>query len=339
MGTVVAISRIVLVVVFATAGVGKLLDLDGSRRAVRDFGVPDRLAGISGLLLPLAELATALALALRPSAQWGGAAALLLLVAFIGGIANALRHGVSPDCHCFGQLHSAPAGRATLIRNGVLAVLAAVVLIEGTGPAIDSWVNARSAAELVAIGLGLIAAVLAVVLVQLRAENRQLATDLNVAAKLASSAPPGLPVGAHAPEFALQSMDGEQVTLAALRARTPVLLVFASPYCPSCTEVFPAIRRWEQTLQQRLRIAVVTSGSAKENESLRKEHGLQTVLLQEDREMIVSYRIRSTPTAVLITSEGRIASEPAESVFGIEPLVRLTLRGDGVAAVPEGSFA
>src|SRR5436190_9813873 len=118
MDTVVVLSRIVLAVVFATAGVGKLLDLEGSRRAVRDFGVPDGLANAAGLLLPIVELAVAVGLIFAPTAQWAGAAALLLLLLFIGGITNALRHGVAPDCHCFGQIHSEPAGKGTLIRNG-----------------------------------------------------------------------------------------------------------------------------------------------------------------------------------------------------------------------------
>ena len=38
------------------------------------------------------------------------AAALALLLAFVGGIVVNLARGTTPDCHCFGQLHSEPAG-------------------------------------------------------------------------------------------------------------------------------------------------------------------------------------------------------------------------------------
>ena len=62
MPTIVLGLRILLAVVFVTAGVGKLLDLAGSRQAVRDFGVPDSLAGAVGTLLPGVELATGVAL-------------------------------------------------------------------------------------------------------------------------------------------------------------------------------------------------------------------------------------------------------------------------------------
>ena len=37
-----------------------------------------------------------------------------------------------------------PVGPWTLVRNGVLAALAAVLVIHGRGPAIDDWVAARS---------------------------------------------------------------------------------------------------------------------------------------------------------------------------------------------------
>ena len=42
-------SSIILAVVFAVAGVTKLLDREGSRAAARSFGVPDRLVGVVGL--------------------------------------------------------------------------------------------------------------------------------------------------------------------------------------------------------------------------------------------------------------------------------------------------
>src|SRR4051812_23759024 len=110
MSTIVLAAQIVLAVVFATAAVGKLLDLKGSRKAMEDFGVPKPLAPFLGTLLPFAELAVAVALIPVPTARWGALVGLVLLTGFIAGIASALRRGKAPDCHCFGQIHSAPAG-------------------------------------------------------------------------------------------------------------------------------------------------------------------------------------------------------------------------------------
>src|SRR5204863_9817754 len=51
-----------------------------------------------------------------------------------------------PDCHCFGQLHSAPAGPKTLARNGGLATLAASVLVVGAGGAMPGWAGVAAGA-------------------------------------------------------------------------------------------------------------------------------------------------------------------------------------------------
>src|SRR5262249_33556423 len=58
----VLVGRLALAGVFAVAGAAKLADRAGTRDAVAAFGVPERLASPAGLLLPLAELATAVLL-------------------------------------------------------------------------------------------------------------------------------------------------------------------------------------------------------------------------------------------------------------------------------------
>ena len=231
MATAVLALRLVLAGVFLIAGIGKLRDLPGSRRAVADFGVPERAAHLVGLLLPLAEIAIAISLVPAPSARWGALAAAILLAAFIAGIARALSRGERPDCHCFGQIHSEPAGRSTLVRNGVLFAFAVVIVAYGSGPAIDDWVSARSAAELAAAGLGIWAVAAAMYAWTLRARNQTLVNDLRVAQRAGEvGASLGLPVGTEAPAFALEDMRGEPATLTGLLERgKPALLLFVSP--------------------------------------------------------------------------------------------------------------
>ena len=72
-------ARILLCAVFLVAGMAKLADLAGSRQAMRDFGVPGKLADIFGLLLPVAELAIAIALLIPITVWWGAIGALGLL--------------------------------------------------------------------------------------------------------------------------------------------------------------------------------------------------------------------------------------------------------------------
>ena len=121
-------ARLLLAAVFLVAGLAKLADRAGSRKALVDFGVPVALAAPLGLLLPLAEIAVPAALVSIPSAWWGAVGALALLLLFVAGISVNLARGRKPDCHCFGQLHSTPAGWPTLVRNAVLAAIAGFVV-------------------------------------------------------------------------------------------------------------------------------------------------------------------------------------------------------------------
>ena len=121
-------SRLLLAAVFAVAALAKLADREGSRQAVVAFGAPRPLAAPLALALPLAELAVAVLLLPAATALAGALGALGLLLLFSAAIALNLVRGREPECHCFGQLHSAPAGPRTLVRNGLLAVVAALTL-------------------------------------------------------------------------------------------------------------------------------------------------------------------------------------------------------------------
>jgi uncharacterized membrane protein YphA (DoxX/SURF4 family)/thiol-disulfide isomerase/thioredoxin len=325
-GTFVLAVQVLLATVFATAGVGKLLDRSGSRTALQAFGVPRGAIGALVYLLPAAELATAVALIFHATARWGAVAALLLLLTFIYGIARALAQGVAPDCHCFGQIQSSPAGRGTLVRNGVLAALAAVVIVHGPGTSLNAWVDARSAAELAAVALGIVAVVLAGIGTRLWLDNRTLRRERDDERAVIAGFPPGLPVGAEAPEFALTGLDGETTSLAGLlEPGRPVALVFVSPTCGPCRDLLPDLARWQVTLSERLTIGVVSSGSADDNASV-GELELGNIGLQDKIELMQAYRVTATPSAVMVAPTGRIASAVSAGADMIAPLIRVALR-------------
>jgi thiol-disulfide isomerase/thioredoxin len=323
-----------LAVVFTTAGVAKLLDRPGSRDALRGFGVPGGLVPAGIVLLPLAELGAAIALVPTPTAQWGGVVALLLLLAFAAAIGNAIRQGRAPDCHCFGQLSSAPAGRSTLIRNLILAAPAAYVAIDGPGPSLSAWISDRTAAELVAIAACLAAAALGTLAARLWRENRTLRRDLESARDRLAALPRGLPVGSLAPGFTAQSMrSGTAVTLDSLLARRrPVVLVFVSPGCGPCQELFKDASRWQVALADDITVAFITEGDRADN-LVALQNGSGDLLIQDGWEVGEAYKVGNTPTAVAISPDGRIATALV-SGDGIEPLVRLTVRQHAMASEP-----
>ncbi len=61
MDVVLLVARVLLASVFGVAGLAKIADCAGSRQALIDFGVPVRVATPLSIVLPLAEIAVALA--------------------------------------------------------------------------------------------------------------------------------------------------------------------------------------------------------------------------------------------------------------------------------------
>ena len=349
MGSAVLAARALIAAVFITAGAGKLADLPGSRTALVGFGVPERAAAPLGLLLPLAELATAVAMLIGPSAQWGAAAALILLLAFMAGIYSALRRGEAPDCHCFGAIHSAPVNSRLIMRNGVLAAVAVFVLGWGPGPGLDGWVSARSAAELVAVGTGIAALALLALATEQWLEIRRLRVAL-LEAEAAGGIAEGLVVGAKAPSFEVLDADGEKLSLASLLARgRPALLVFMSAGCGPCEAMLPEFERLRDTLADQLTIGLVgrwtidrymsardAAGGLNLPDARNQDEALDRALA-ELVEVFTAYGLKATPSAVVVSREGTIATTTVNGHPAIEALIRLTL--SRIGASPAASMA
>jgi len=142
------LARLLLAAVFLLAGIAKYADPKGTTKALTNFGLPRALAAFFALVLPFAELGVAAALIPVGLAWYGACAALALLAIFVIGIAVTLLRGRKPDCRCFGQLHSAPVGASTLIRNGVLGAVAAWLVWMGrlrVGPSV--WEHLAAAGD------------------------------------------------------------------------------------------------------------------------------------------------------------------------------------------------
>src|SRR5688572_30140471 len=131
MDIVLLILRLILFGIFTLAVVGKLLDLEGAERAVKDFGIPESLAKLASWLLLIAEGVIGLMFLFNPTAWFAAAAALLLLGVFIVGMSVQIRKGNGSECHCFGQIHSEPVSYKSLMRNVVFAVMALVLTVSG----------------------------------------------------------------------------------------------------------------------------------------------------------------------------------------------------------------
>jgi hypothetical protein len=75
----------------------------------------------------------------------------------------------------------------------------------------------------------------------------------------------GLAVGATAPTFALEDLQGETLTLDSLRqAGKPVMLLFTDPRCGLSNALLPEVGRWQEEYANRLSIALVSRGDPKD---------------------------------------------------------------------------
>ena len=342
MSVALLLARLLLAAVFLVAGFAKLADLAGSRRALRDFGVPAMIADPAGVLLPVAELAVAVALAPAATAWWGALGALALLLLFVAGIGASLARGRTPDCHCFGQLHATPIGWRTVARNLGLAAVAGLVVWQGgraSGPRAVAGlgsVTVTVAQAVALVGAGILLALLAGMgwlllhllrqngrlLVRLEAVEAQLVAGGLTPAPAAPADPhAGLPVGTPAPSFILPDLTGATHTLDTLRAAgKPVLLVFTDPGCGPCAALLPDVARWGRERADTLTLALVSRGAPAANRATVAAHGLAPALLQEDREVAAAYQVAGTPAAVLVRPDGTIGSPLALGAEAIRAL-------------------
>ena len=171
------------------------------------------------------------------------------------------------------------------------------------------------------MGTSIAAAVLAVAVAQLWAERRTLRREL--AGAIAAKAPPGLPRGTPAPDFTLTPIRGRASLLSELiTGDRPTMLVFVSTGCGPCAALFPSLGRWQDSLSERLNLAVIFSGERDLIESVCEQHGLSTALAQDDEEVFELYGLRATPSAVQIAPDGTIAGPPFAGSGAIEAVIR-----------------
>ena len=112
------------------------------------FGAPGWLVP----LLPRVELALGGLLAAGVGHPWTALAAAGLLVAFTAAVAVRLARGQAVACGCFGETSPEPVGADTLVRNGVLVVVAVAAVVTGGRPG-----GPVSAVAGAALGLALVA--------------------------------------------------------------------------------------------------------------------------------------------------------------------------------------
>ncbi|MFD1360776.1 peroxiredoxin family protein [Lentibacillus salinarum] len=118
----------------------------------------------------------------------------------------------------------------------------------------------------------------------------------------------GLEVGNIAPDFQLETMEGEQMKLSDLRGQR-VMVNFWATWCPPCRAEIPDLQKFYENKD--IEILAVNLTDTESNRSDVQEFvadfGMTfPVLLDENTEVANQYQIQPIPSSFMIDSDGRI---------------------------------
>ncbi|MBA2379070.1 MAG: redoxin domain-containing protein, partial [Blastocatellia bacterium] len=235
----------------------------------------------------------------------------------------------------FGQIHSEPVGRSSIIRNVGFLILALFLAVQGSD---------FQGAELADTSAGMVQAILVLLIALLAAtaiflllrilENQTaivrrldvievLANDGVVVDRQEAGSPEdALPIGAPFPDFELSDTKGVNVRFDHLLSRGKgMLFLFVSPDCGPCRELAPSVAQWREELADKLSVIVVSRGAVADNIEKFGNAAATYLLVQKKRELADDVMAKWTPTAIYVDADGDIASHPAVGDEAIRALV------------------
>ncbi|MEP7076702.1 MAG: TlpA family protein disulfide reductase [Acidobacteriota bacterium] len=340
MESLLLLSRLFLVGIFGVAGITKLMDLKGSETAVRDFGVPKALVTPLSIILSVSEVIIAILLFPLFTSWIAAVAALVFLIWFTIGMGYQMAKGNAPDCHCFGQLYNEPVRVSSLIRNAGFSIPAIFLVyrgVKGQGPGFG---DERTYSPEFVFGVLILAGVASLLLYARQMSIRQIEIlrRMEILEALGGGAierneagdpNDGLPIGAVFPDFSLLDAQGKLITLDHLLAEAkPTLFFFISPTCEPCKALMPEIDEWQAGLRDSVNLVFVSKGTVEANQEKFTGSWAKRFLLQKNTELQDLVSAKWTPSALLMNTDGRVASHIAAGDVSIRGLVDTIKSGD-----------
>jgi peroxiredoxin len=114
-------------------------------------------------------------------------------------------------------------------------------------------------------------------------------------------------VGAPAPDFSLETVDGERLTLSDLRGKV-VAINFWATWCAPCRLEMPDLEARAEQFPDRLAVLGVNfAETAEEVDAFRREIGVEfPLLLDPEADVQRLYRVLGYPTTFFVDEEGTI---------------------------------
>src|SRR6056297_1004975 len=123
----------------------------------------------------------------------------------------------------------------------------------------------------------------------------------------------GTEVGMQAPDFTLQNMNNQEVSLSDYRGKK-VFLNFWASWCPPCREEMPDMQKLHEEYGNEIAVLAVNIGESKStvaNFMMQNKLNLP-VLLDLNKSIAQNYLVRAIPTTYILDKDGIII----EKTFG-----------------------
>ncbi|NHN56121.1 hypothetical protein G9U51_10065 [Calidifontibacter sp. DB0510] len=310
------VPAVLLALVLVASGLLKARDTRTAEDAFVSLRLPAVLRRLRApLLLPYAELVLAALLLLTPAPLYAAVAVatLLLFLAYAVVVARALRFPEPVECSCFGRLGTGEITGRTLVRNGLLVLLAAIAVIDALAG--HSVVGRLRDFDGTAWGwlAGVLVAVVVTAVVTVgsgrdggrhtagRADGRHTAGDAFTEGDELDYQRQPIPYGS------LRSTDGAMFTLSELAAEQPTLLVLLSIGCGPCVRTMNLLPAWAPQ-HPILRVVAVPSSEAAPEQL--PDLGASITWMFDPERMLARTFPLGYPSAVLLGRDGLLAGGP-----------------------------
>jgi len=116
-------------------------------------------------------------------------------------------------------------------------------------------------------------------------------------------------LGKAAPDFTLNSLTGEKMSLTQFRGSDPVIIYFWATWCPHCVTEFKVLEQLQGTLKERgIKVLLVNIEETPEQikEFLEKFDIAGGVVIDERSEVADKYGVYGFPTMFYIDKDGKV---------------------------------
>jgi hypothetical protein len=86
--------------------------------------------------------------------------------------------------------------------------------------------------------------------------------------------------------------------------------------------MLPRLAEWQASLAETLTLPAIFTGQREDILRQARDAGLDMALAQDANEIFELYRLRATPSAIVVEADGRIGSVAVEGSPAIEALIR-----------------